>query len=273
MPRTSWKLLRAAGLVCATLLVAAPAAGADTTSTSANWSGYVASRAGVKFRAVSASWTQPSVTCSGGRTAVASPWIGLGGYHQTSRALEQIGTDAECTPSGRALYTAWYELVPAASRTIKMTVSPGDAISASVQVRGRVVRLRLTDVTTGATFVKTVTASVVDVTSADWILEAPSECFSSNACRTLPLANFASAAFTAAHATTLSGHTGTIADTAWSRAAISLAPTAGPRFGGGPGFGYGPPGGLSTAGATPGALTAGGSAFEVDYVDDATTSG
>ena len=274
MPCPPWRALSVAGLACATLLAAGPAAEADSVSTSANWSGYVASRAGVAFRAVSAGWVQPTVTCSDGRTAVASPWIGLGGYHQTSQALEQIGTDAQCSASGRASYSAWYELVPAASRTIRMTISAGDSLSASVQVRGRVVRLRLSDTTTGATFTKTITASVVDVTSADWIVEAPSECAGSvdpNACRTLPLADFGTAGFSAARATTLAGHSGAIADTAWSRAAIRLAPAAGARFGGGPGPGGGPPDTLSVAGAAPGALTAGGSAFDVAYEQDASS--
>ncbi len=273
MPRSPSRVLRLAGLAFAALLVVSPAAEADSVSTSANWSGYVASRSGVRFRAVSARWTQPTVTCSDGRTSVASPWIGLGGYHQTSQALEQIGTDAQCSASGRASYSAWYELVPAASRTIRMTVSPGDAISASVQVRGHLVRLRLTDATTGATFAKTLSASVVDVSSADWIVEAPSECVggvAANACRTLPLADFGTAGFTAARATTLAGHSGTIADSAWSRAAIRLAPAAGARFvGGGPGPGGGPPDALSVAGAAPAALTAGGSAFDVAYEQDA----
>ncbi len=274
MFRSLRKLLHLAGLAVLGLLAVAPAADADSVSTSANWSGYVASRPGLKFRAISAHWTQPTVTCADGRTAVASPWIGLGGYHRTSQALEQIGTDAQCSASGRASYSAWYELVPAASRTIRMTISPGDQISASVQARGRLVRLHLANATTGATFTATISASVVDVTSADWIVEAPSECVGGvdvNSCRTLPLANFGTAGFTAARATTLAGHSGTIADAAWSRAVIRLAPAAGARFvGGGPGG----PGGrfqdaVSAAGATPGALSAGGSAFEVEYVPGA----
>ncbi|HEY5145096.1 MAG TPA: G1 family glutamic endopeptidase [Solirubrobacteraceae bacterium] len=267
------RALRVAALTFAALLAAAPAAAiADSTSTSANWSGYVASRPGLTFRAVSARWTQPTVTCTDGRTSVASPWIGLGGYHQTSKALEQIGTDAQCSASGRPAYSAWYELVPAASRTIRMSVSPGDGISASVQVRGHLVRLRLRDTTTGATFARVLSASAIDVSSADWILEAPSECaggVAANACRTLPLADFGTAGFTAAVATTLAGHAGTIADSAWSRAAITLAPAAGARFGGdGPGPGAGPPDALSLAGAAPGALLAGGSAFDVTYEQD-----
>ncbi len=272
MSCSPWRLVRLAVLACAALLVASPAAEADSTSTSANWSGYVASRPGLTFRAVSARWTQPTVTCTAGRTSVASPWIGLGGYHQTSRALEQIGTDAQCSASGRASYSAWYELVPAASRTIRMTVSPGDAISASVQVRGRRVRLRLTDLTTGSTFATTLSPSVVDVTSADWILEAPSECLAAvdpNSCRTLPLADFGTASFSSARATTLAGHTGAIADTAWSRAVIRLAPAAGARFGDGRGPRGGPPDALSVAGAAPGALGVSGSAFDVTYVQDA----
>ena len=42
-------------------------------STSTNWSGYAVT--GSKFTSVSASWTQPKVTCSG--TAYSSFWVGL----------------------------------------------------------------------------------------------------------------------------------------------------------------------------------------------------
>ena len=43
---------------------------------------------------------------------------------RSSQSLEQAGTEFDCKPSGEAVYSAWYELVPSAGRTIKMTVRP-----------------------------------------------------------------------------------------------------------------------------------------------------
>ena len=55
------------------------------------------------------------MACSGCRSAgsatYSSVWVGLGGYAQTSRALEQIGTEADCSAAGQATYSAWFEVV------------------------------------------------------------------------------------------------------------------------------------------------------------------
>src|SRR5262245_7033344 len=62
-----------------------------TNSTSSNWSGYAVT--GGRYTSVSASWTEPSVSCSG--TAYSSFWVGLDG--DTSGTVEQTGTDADCS--------------------------------------------------------------------------------------------------------------------------------------------------------------------------------
>ena len=92
-------------------LATAPAgAGAATTTTiSSNWAGYAVSRAGVRFRRVAATWVAPTATCTTGRRRrYSAAWLGLGGYHTTSTALERIGTEADCTPGGSPVYSAWY---------------------------------------------------------------------------------------------------------------------------------------------------------------------
>jgi Peptidase A4 family len=58
-------------------------------------------------------------------------WVGLGGFSETSQALEQIGTEANCSTAGKAKYAMWYELLPAASVPIKLKVFPGNAITVS----------------------------------------------------------------------------------------------------------------------------------------------
>jgi hypothetical protein len=251
--------LSAAGLP----LGASPAAAASTT-TSSNWAGYAALRPGVRFRSVSATWVVPTLTCTAGRRTYSANWVGLGGWSRTSQALEQVGTDADCASSGRAAYSAWYELLPDVAHDVRLTVRPGDTIAASVAVVGHVVRMRLVNRSRGTAVVRRVRAAAVDVSSAEWIVEAPALCTgdssSDSACQTLPLANFGTTAFSHARVRTVGGHVGAISDPAWSTTAVSLVADA-PRF-------AGPQAAADSAGggqATPGALDAAGDAFGVTY--------
>jgi hypothetical protein len=218
---------RAAALAAVLMfgLVGAAAASADT-SDSSNWAGYAIHRPGVRFRTLVGSWTQPQATCTPGQATYSSVWVGIGGYDLTSPALEQIGTELDCTAAGRTVSDVWYELVPAPSRTTRLAVGPGDRIRASVAVTGNRVKLTLADLTRRRSFTKTVHATVLDTASAEWIVEAPSACSTATECLTLPLADFGSAAITGARATTTSGHRGSIADRRWKTTKISLAEDA-----------------------------------------------
>jgi len=64
---------------------------ADAATTSSNWGGYAVSAPRVKFKHIVASWVQPAATCKAGRRSYSATWVGLGGYHTGSAALEQIG--------------------------------------------------------------------------------------------------------------------------------------------------------------------------------------
>ncbi len=241
----------------ALLALAAPAASADTRN-SANWSGYAAHRSGVKFTRVSGSWTQPSATCAPGHRTYSAFWVGLGGYTLSSNSLEQIGTEVDCSATGAIRSTAWYELVPAGSRAIHIAVQPGDAVSADVVVVGHKVTVELRDMTRHRSFVKTLHAKTVDVTSADWIAEAPSECLSDTACETLPLADFGTATFNSAQAKATTGHSGSISDATWGHTKLRLLP-------GGGRFVAASDAGLSVGQATPTDLSSDGSQFSVSY--------
>jgi hypothetical protein len=242
-----------AGLTLA--LVAAPAALANSV-TSSNWAGYAAHRGGVRFKHITGTWRQPKTTCNAGQPSYSSVWVGLGGYSETSHALEQIGSEVDCTASGRTVSSVWYELVPAASKTIRMQVRPGDNLRASVTVSGHQVTLSLRDLSRRRSFTKKVRAPIVDVSSAEWIVETPSVC-SGNFCQVLPLANFGRAAFTAASATTTRARRGSISSRAWSNTRIILA-ADGQHF-----IGQGAVASLATA--SPSSLSAGGGAFSVSY--------
>jgi len=227
---------------------------------SSNWAGY-ALDAPAPFTNVSGAWIQPAATCTAGTPTFSAFWVGLGGSSPASQALEQVGTQADCSPNGRVTYGIWYELVPAAPVTVKLPLKAGDAIAASVAVSGKTVSIRITNVTQKKrTFAKrlVMTSPPPDLSSAEWVAEAPSACTSAGACSVLPLADFGGVTFVVAKAMA-GGHTGTISDPAWAPTAISLV-------GGGP---SGPrrfaPATVS-AHATPTPLTPDGSSFGVTWI-------
>src|SRR5262249_52127531 len=106
--------------------------GTHASTTSTNWSGYAVTGANGSFTSVSASWTQPTATCSH-RNQYATFWVGLDGFN--SNSVEQTGTDSDC--SGRTpVYYGWYEMFPAFPVNFSNPVRPGDAMSASVTFSG-----------------------------------------------------------------------------------------------------------------------------------------
>lgn len=246
--------------------LAAPAAVADTT-TSSNWSGYVVHRSGVRFKRVISKWRIPAVTCSSGQTAYSASWVGIGGYSATSNALEQTGTESDCS-NGRPVYYAWYEMVPAASQRIsatKMPVRPGNLMRGEVDVVGHTATLKLVNETQHKSYSTVRTASSIDTTSAEWILEAPSLCDQYGNCATLPLADFGRTSFVSSSATNLSGHTGAITSPLWGTTKVILAP-GGPQYivtGSTP----------SDAGAMPSAVNSVGAGFSITYEPHAVAQG
>jgi hypothetical protein len=246
----------AALLFAALALVTAPAAQATTPS--ANWAGYAVH--GTTFDRVSASWRQPGAVCSPGRRTFSAMWVGLGGYSLTSNELEQVGTELDCNYAGHVNSSAWFELVPSPSHPLGLRVRPGDEIAASVRSAGGAVAVSIEDQTTHQSFSKTFHPSAVDVTSAEWILEAPSACiFGSSACQTLPLTDFGQAMFRSARAQTIAGHRGTISDSSWRHTRIDLTAQGQVFAGNQPG--------VTTLGAsaTPSGLNSYGGAFTVFY--------
>ncbi len=233
---------------CAALLAAlALAAPADATSgapalvVSSNWAGYAVAGAGVSsnFTRVAGSWTQPAASCTARGASYSAVWVGLGGFSNRSRSLEQIGSEADCARSGATAYFAWLELVPQAPIDLRLRVRPGDRLTASVTVRGRAVTLDIGDLSTRASFGLTRRVSAPDASSAEWIVEAPSICIGTSACSTLALTDFGTVSFSGATASA-GGHTGTIGDPRWSATELELrqgahearGPRPEPRFAG-----------------------------------------
>lgn len=198
----------------------------------------------------------PVTTCDSGSNASAAFWVGLGGSADTATGLEQTGTGVDCS-NGSARYYAWYEILPAASVEVSLKVKPGDQITTSVNVNGTTVLLQIKNRTRKTSFTHALTVAEPDLSSAEWIAEAPSDCDSAGRCTVLPLANFGTVNFTRA-ATIATSHPGTISDPTWANVAIKLVPETS-RF-----FAARSP--ASAAGAAPGVLSADGRSFAVSWL-------
>ncbi|HLH67248.1 MAG TPA: G1 family glutamic endopeptidase [Solirubrobacteraceae bacterium] len=237
------------------LLTLAAGALADSTQSS-NWAGYAVHRRGVTFTQVAGQWTQPTVSCVPGPPSYSSIWVGIGGYSESSRALEQIGTEADCSGDGTEQSSAWFELVPAPSTTISLPVAPGDGVRATVTLSGHEVSFELEDLTTGRSFTRRLHARLIDATSAEWIVEAPSVC-SGHSCQALPLADFGSTGFAFATATASPGVSGTVLSPYWRATKITLVEDAQRLFGADRAAG--------PVSAVPGPLAYNGSLFPVTF--------
>ena len=199
----------AGAVLCAAALSAANTfASTPTPRTTSNWAGYaLTAPSGSTFTSVVGSWTVPTVTASPDTSSgtYAAFWVGLDGFN--SPTVEQLGVEADYFHSSGASYYAWTELYPAGSSYIsRFTVNPGDKITASVTYTGinstsgrQDFTLAMQDTTTGETYQDNTSTTGVDLHSAEWVTEAPSN----NGI--LPLANFGSATFTDSFATLATG--------------------------------------------------------------------
>jgi len=242
---------------------------------SSNWGGYVALGPGstattaspsMTFTDVTGQWVEPKAVCSGAASSVAL-WVGLGGYSTDSQTLEQTGTSADCSSAGTPSYYAWYELVPANSVTISLKIFPGNVIASSVVAVGGDILVQVTDRTRGTRFTKRIAMASPDLTSAEWIAEAPAECSSNTACKQLALTDFGSVSFARTYAVGNDAD-GTITGPGWSATAIQLVPHAQRFYGASNQSTSGTPG----AGAMPYGLTANGTGFTITWQANASTA-
>jgi hypothetical protein len=184
-----------------------------STAYSTNWSGYAVSAAAGAVTAVSGSWVVPQIV-AGSNSGYSSAWVGIDGYNSSS--VEQLGTDSDMV-NGIPRYYAWWEMYPNPSNTISsMTVNPGDSISASVSYTSNGFVLQIMDTTSNHSFSTTQRSSTAQLSSAEWIQEAPSS-FTG----VLPLANFGKINFSNSQAT-ISGTTGQIDAPAWSSQSTAI---------------------------------------------------
>ncbi len=135
--------------------------------TSPNWAGWAATGS---FESVSASWIEPSVTCTSANSTV-DYWVGLDGAGTPT--VEQIGTEAVCQ-GGKHDEGDWYDMYPALAVDLGDRVQSGDHLTAGVTTDGHgTFVMTLSDSTAGFTqLVRGVDRSAVG-RSAEVITEAP----------------------------------------------------------------------------------------------------
>jgi hypothetical protein len=241
-------------------LTFAPRLAADASpQATVNWSGYAAvsptpeavpsADSPLTFGDVTGSWMQPKARCVKGRSDAAAFWVGIGGFNEDSSTLQQLGTTARCSSRGAATYFVWWEIVPAPEVRVPMKIRPGDRVTAAVLVNGSKVTMSIKNATRRTRFSTTVTVSQpLDVSSAEWIAEAPTACTPSGICEVVRLTNFGSVTFSNA-AATANRVSGTITNPAWLATPLQLIPDAS----------------VSASGASPGALSADGRSFRVSW--------
>jgi hypothetical protein len=180
------------GLIDLMGVSAAHTRGLSFQAQSTNWSGYAGTTG--TYTSVSASWTEPTGTCSRG-DQYSSFWVGLDGYNSSS--VEQTGSEVDCV--GRtAEYYAWYEMYPSASVTYSNTVRPGDHFNASVTYQGNnSFSLYIADTTQGWSHTTVKSLAGAPRSSAEVIIEAPC-CTASGGI--LPLTDFGTMSFTGSDA-------------------------------------------------------------------------
>jgi hypothetical protein len=249
-----------------------------TRDVSANWSGYAvtgpagssaAAGTATSFTDVTGTWVVPTATCGGAASSAAAIWVGLGGYTLGSQQLEQAGTDSDCSLAGAPTYYVWYELVPEPAVTVKLKVSPGDVVTGTVLVKGTDVLVQIKNRTRKTSFTKHLQMANPDLSSAEWIAEAPSECSAFGFCRVVALTNFGSVTFSRVAALG-NNQGGTLtSNPGWSTTSIQLVPQSRRFFGDAPSS---TPAGPTGAGATPTGLTPDGASFSVNYTPNASVS-
>lgn len=196
----------------------------DPSKPAERWSGYVVTGSTVSFSSASGTWIEPAVKCrKGAAPALSTVWVGIGGYALGSNVLDQVGTDANCSASGRASYFAWFELLPDIAHDVTGKVEAGDRMAGSVTIAGvNLIDVKITNATRHWSFDRKIQAGTPDRTSAEWIVEAPYSCLRFT-CHQASLANFGSVSVRDISATG-NGKRGTLKGAGWHATPLVLAP-------------------------------------------------
>jgi len=161
-----------------------------TVSNSSNWSGYAAS--GGHYTEAKGTFTVPSIVSGAPLDTQVSEWVGLDGTSQADPSLIQAGVDEYPDPQSPNGYDvqAWWEILPAAETNItSVVVKAGDQVTVTIwQVSAGTWKVNLTDDTNGESFTTPDENYDGPGSSAEWIVEATTEC--QLHCRTAALAPY-----------------------------------------------------------------------------------
>jgi hypothetical protein len=149
-----------------------------------NWSGYnqgTLEKGGTQFHQVSGTWVVPTATQrKAGEAEFSASWVGIGGgcvdagCSVTDATLIQAGTSQDVDSTGRASYSAWWEIIPAPSVAIaNFAVRAGDVVRVDIgETTPGVWSISVHNRTTAQTFNMT-TPYTSTYASAEWIEETP----------------------------------------------------------------------------------------------------
>lgn len=203
--------------------------GASFIDGSSNWAGYAVDNlaqdtSATSFNTVSATWTQPAVTCDpadAGENMVAD-WVGLDGLGNST--VEQGGSMADCNGSSPTYYV-WWEMWPYNGVTSVFAINAGDVIHASVTYDQSTSQydIVVNDATSSQTLTQDIACQATEPAcvrgSAEVISETPSGGTDQGGYFLLP--DYGTTTFTGVSVTDVNGHTGPLDDPAWNNAEIS----------------------------------------------------
>jgi hypothetical protein len=160
---------------------------------SSNWSGY--SSVGGPYTVVKGTFTVPAPVAGTSPRAQVAEWVGVDGTSASDPSLIQAGVDEQADPysPGGLDVAPWWEILPATATPITtVPVSVGDKVTVTIwQVSGTTWEINLVDDTTGKSFTTLPEKYTGPGSTAEWVVEATSECRFQ--CRTAPLAPYSPA--------------------------------------------------------------------------------
>lgn len=195
---------------------------ANGSFTSTNWDGWVDTNSSSSntstFNKVSATWVQPAVTCNGS-PSIGSSWVGFDGWVSGSTSVEQGGSDAECLGTTTPSYFLWWEMFPFNASQDVVQINAGDTIHGSVtfDTAKSVFNIVITDQTLNRGLTESI-ACQADMngcprSSAEVISEDTGGGRNVDGLFLLP--KYGTETYTNASVTNVSGHRGTLSDSAW----------------------------------------------------------
>src|SRR5438445_333363 len=173
--------------------------GSAAPNQSNNWSGYNQGllEKGKTFHAITGDWVVPTAKAhKSGEQEFSASWTGIGGgcidsgCLLTDDTLIQAGTEQDIIENCSGLlglfgsctfqpqYSAWFELIPAPSITVPLTVKAGNHVHVDIHevvADSEVWSIAIQNVSTGQTYQTTVPYSSSYAT-AEWIEETPVVC-------------------------------------------------------------------------------------------------